>query len=312
MNGKTAMYLLKRLGMAILTIFMVVTITFWFMELIPGGPFTSERGVSDVTMAALKAKYGLDKPLFIQYLIYLGRAFTFDFGPSMKIKGTEVMSLIMQGMQYSLPLGIIAAALAISMGTLFGSIAAINRGKPIDHVIMVLSTASIAFPSFITATFLSYFFCRMLNWFPTGYVASNGSMAAFVLPCLCLSLYPSAYITRLSRSATLDSLGSDYIITARAKGASNTRVLFGHVMKNSLAPTISYAGPMFAGIITGSLVVEQIFAIPGVGSYFVNSITSRDYSMIMATTVFMTDLVVVMTLVSDILYTVVNPRVSLE
>jgi oligopeptide transport system permease protein len=325
MNGKTAMYILKRIGMAILTVFVVVTITFWFMQLIPGGPFTSEKSVSATTMASLNAKFGLDKPVFVQYLIYVGRSFGFihdksaaitsvwtflDFGPSMKLPGQLVSSIIDRGMTYSFPLGLVAAVLSILLGTFWGSIAAVNRGKSADHIIMVFSTASIAFPSFITATFLLYFFALKLHWFPTDY--TNGGFAAFVLPCICLSFYPTAYITRLSRSATLDSLGSDYIITARAKGASKGRILFGHVMKNSLAPTISYAGPMFAGIITGSLVVEQIFQIPGIGSSFINSITSRDYNLIMGTTVFMTDIVVIMTLVSDILYTVVNPRVSLE
>jgi oligopeptide transport system permease protein len=310
MNGKTLAYIVKRIFMAVVTIFVVVTVTFWFMQLIPGGPFTSEKSVPAATLAAMKAKYGLDKPLFVQYLIYLQKAFTFDFGPSMKTKGLDVMYIINEGMKYSLPLGIIASCMAIFFGTLFGSIAATNRGKWIDKTIMVLSTGFVAFPSFVVATILSYVFCVKLGWFPTDY--TSGGFAAFILPALNLSFYPTAYITRLSRSATLDSLGSDYIITARAKGASKSRVLFGHVMKNSLGPTISYAGPMFASVITGSLVIEQIYQIPGIGSAFVNSITGRDYTLIMGTTVFLTDIVVIMTLISDLLYKVVNPRVELE
>lgn len=310
MNEKTLMYILKRIGMAILTIFIVVTVTFWFMQLIPGGPFTSEKAVSDETLAALKAKYGLDKPLFVQYLIYVVRAFTFDFGPSMKQIGMNVNDIIANGMRYSFPVGLIAAALALVFGTILGSVAAVKRGTWIDRTIMVLSTASVAFPSFVIATFFLYFFALQLRWLPTDYV--NGGLPAFILPVITLAIYPAAYITRLARSATLDSLGSDYIITARAKGASEGRVLFGHVLKNSLAPTISYAGPMFAGIITGSLVVEQIYQVPGIGKAFINSITGRDYSLIMGTTVILTDLIVVMTLVSDLLYKVVNPRVELE
>jgi oligopeptide transport system permease protein len=310
MNGKTLMYVLKRIGMAVLTIFVVVSFTFWFMQLIPGGPFTSEKAVSATTLAALKAKYGLDKPLFIQYLIYIWRSFTFDFGLSMKQTGMNVNDIISDGMKYSFPIGLIATVISLIFGTFFGSIAAGKRGSWIDHVIMVVSSASVAFPSFVIATFLLYFLALKLGWFPTNYV--SGGNQAFILPVITLALYPSAYITRLSRSATLDSLGSDYIITARAKGASKTRVLFGHVMKNSLAPTVTYAGPMFAGIITGSLVVEQIYQVPGIGAAFINSITGRDYSLVMGTTVVLTDLIVLMTLASDLLYKVVNPRVELE
>jgi oligopeptide transport system permease protein len=310
MNGKTLMYIVKRVLLALATVFVVVTITFWFMQLIPGGPFTSEKSVSAETLAALKAKYGLDSPLFVQYLRYLAAAVTFDFGPSMKTKGSSVIYLISQGMTFSFPMGLIAAALAIVIGTLFGSLAAVKRGSWIDHIIMIFSTASVAFPSFVIATILLYFFALKLGWVPTDW--TNGGLSALILPIITLAIYPSAYITRLSRSATLDSLGSDYIVTARAKGASNTRILFGHVMKNSLAPTITYAGPMFASIITGSLVVEQIYQVPGIGKYFVSSILNRDYSMVMGTTIFLTVLVVTMTLISDLLYKVVNPRVELE
>jgi oligopeptide transport system permease protein len=310
MNGKTLMYIVKRVLLALVTIFVVATITFWFMQLIPGGPFTSEKSVPAATLAALNKKYGLDAPLFVQYLRYLGGIWTFDFGPSLKTKGAEVIDLILGGMRFSFPMGLVAAVLAIVVGTLFGSIAAVKRGSWIDRVIMVLSTASVAFPSFVIATILLYFFALKLGWLPTDW--TNGGIPALILPILTLAVYPSAYITRLSRSATLDSLGSDYIITARAKGASKSRILFGHVMKNSLAPTITYAGPMFASIITGSLVVEQIYQVPGIGKYFVSSILARDYSMVMGTTIFLTFLVVTMTLVSDLLYKVVNPRVELE
>lgn len=308
MNSKTLMYILKRMLLAFVTIFVVVSVTFWFMQLIPGGPFTSEKTPNQATLDALYAKYGLDKPLFIQYLIYLGRSFTFDFGPSMKTVGRSVNSIISEGMSYSFPCGLIAAAIALCLGTLFGSLAAVKRGSWIDRVIMVLSTASVAFPSFVIASLLLYFFALKLGWAETNY--TTGGTNAFILPIITLAVYPSAYITRLARSATLDSLGSDYITTARAKGASKGRILFGHVMKNSLAPTITYAGPMFAGIITGSLVIEQIYQVPGIGASFVGSIMSRDYSLVMGTTVVMTDLIVFMTLLSDILYKVINPRVE--
>ncbi|MFA6619862.1 MAG: ABC transporter permease [Bacilli bacterium] len=310
MNGKTLAYIVKRILLAIVTIFVVATITFWFMQLIPGGPFLSERSVSAATLAALNKKYGLDAPLFVQYLRYLRGILTFDFGPSLKTKSAMVIDLINDGMRFSFPMGLIAAVIAIVVGTLFGSLAAVKRGTWLDRVIMVLSTASVAFPSFVIATILLYFFALQLHWLPTDW--TNGGYPALILPIITLAIYPSAYITRLSRSATLDSLGSDYIITARAKGASKARILFGHVMKNSLAPTITYAGPMFASIITGSLVVEQIYQVQGIGKYFVSSILARDYSMVMGTTIFLTVIVVAMTLISDLLYKVVNPRVELE
>ena len=310
MNGKTLKFILERVLLAFVTVFVVVTITFWFMQLIPGGPFTSEKTPNQTTLDALYAKYGLDKPLFVQYLIYLGRCFTFDFGPSIKQTVKSVNSIIADGMQYSFPCGLIASAIALCLGTILGSLAAVKRGTWLDRVIMVISTASVAFPSFVIASALLYFFALKLGWAETNF--TTGGTKAFILPVITLAVYPSAYITRLARSATLDSLGSDYIITARAKGASKTRILFGHVMKNSLAPTVTYAGPMFAGIITGSLVIEQIYQVPGIGRAFVDSITARDYSLVMGTTVVMTDLIVLMTLVSDLLYKVINPRVELN
>jgi oligopeptide transport system permease protein len=310
MNGKLFAYIIKRLIMALVTVFVVVSLTFWFIQLVPGGPFVAEKAITPTAMAALKAKYGLDQPLFVQYLVFLKRAFTFDFGVSYKRIGVSVQYIISNGMKYSLPMGIVASLIAIFFGSLFGSIAAVKRGSWVDRTIMVLSTASVAVPSFVIATILLYIFALKLDIAPTDYY--SGGTAAFVLPVITLSLYPMAYITRLSRSATLDSLGSDYIITARAKGASKSRILFGHVMKNSLAPTITYAGPMFASIITGSLVIEQIYQVPGIGRAFITSITDRDYPLIMGTTVLMTDLIVVMTLISDLLYKVVNPRVELE
>lgn len=310
MKGKTIAYILKRIVLAVLTILIVVTITFWLMQAMPGGPFVKEKTLSEAAINALNAKYGLDQPVFVQYLLYLGKAFTFDFGPSFKTEGVEIIDIIKTGMSYSLPMGFVAAALAIVLGTIFGSLAAVKRGTWVDRVIMILSTASVAFPSFVIATILVFFFCIQIKIFPTDYV--NGGFAAFILPTLTLSMSPTAYITRLSRSATLDSLGSDYIITARAKGASKTRVLFGHVLKNSLAPTVTYAGPMFASIITGSLVIEQVFQIPGIGKSFVSSIQNRDYPLLMGTTVLLTDLIVVMTLLSDLGYKIINPRVELE
>jgi oligopeptide transport system permease protein len=309
MNTKTLIYIVKRLLLAIVTILIVITITFFAMNAIPGGPFTSEKAVSAEVQAAMEAKYGLDKPLGERYITYLGDIFLhFDFGPSIKSKGRDVIDVILDGFKTSAKLGLIAAALAIVFGITFGTIAAINRNKLIDKIIMVLTTAANALPAFIIGSFFMLIFCVKLQWFPPNGSAQGG----LVLPILTLSLYPMAYITRLTRSSMLDVLGQDFIRTARAKGVSWGRTTFGHALKNALIPVITYVGPMLAGILTGSLVVEQIFAVGGLGRYFVNSITGRDYPLIMGTTIFLATLIVVANLLSDIMYKVVDPRIELK
>ena len=309
MNTKTLIYIVKRLLLAIVTILIVITITFFAMNAIPGGPFTSEKAVSAEVQAAMEAKYGLDKPLGERYLTYLSDIFLhFDFGPSIKQKGRDVIDIILDGFKTSAKLGLIAAVLAIVFGITFGTIAAINRNKLVDKIIMVLTTAANALPAFIIGSFFMLIFCVELQWFPP-----NGSMrGGLVLPVLTLSLYPMAYITRLTRSSMLDVLGQDFIRTARAKGVSWGRTTFGHALKNALIPVITYVGPMLAGILTGSLVVEKIFAVGGLGRYFVNSITGRDYPLIMGTTIFLAALIVIANLVSDIMYKIVDPRIELK
>ena len=307
MDKKFLFYILKRLVLAVVTIFLVITITFFIMNFIPGGPFMSEKSVTPETLAALNAKFGLDKPLFEQYLNYLQGAVRLDFGPSMKMDGRNVMDVIMEGFASSAKLGLIAASGAIVFGLIFGSLAAVFHNKLVDRIIMVVSTAFVAMPSFIVATLLLWLFCIELHVFP-----ANGQTAAgLVLPIISLMLYPMAYIIRLTRSSMLDVLGQDYIRTARAKGVSPAKVIFKHSLKNAVTPVITYVGPMIAGILTGSLVVEKIFAVPGLGKYFFSSITNRDYPMVMGTTIFLAIIMVIMTLISDILYKIVDPRVDL-
>ena len=309
MNKKLLFYIIKRVLLAFLTIVIVITVTFFAMQLIPGGPFTSERAVSDETLARLEAKYGLDKPLFIQYINYLFAALRFDFGYSIKSRGAvQVTDIIVSGMRYSATIGIIAALIAIIVGIVLGSLAAYKHNTIVDRIIMVLSTASVAVPSFIISTIFLYLFCVTWPIFP----ANGSDWRGFILPTITLSFSPMAYIIRLTRSSTLDVLNSDYIRTAYAKGSSFSRVLYKHSLRNSLTPVITYAGPMIAFILTGSLVVEKIYGIPGIGREFVSSITNRDYPEVMGLTIFLTYLVIIMVLVSDILYKVVNPRVELE
>ncbi len=309
MNTKTLLYILKRLALAVLTVWIVITITFFVTRAVPGGPFLGEKALSAEAEAALNAKYGLDKPVFEQYTTYLSDiVFRLDFGPSLKDRGRDVADIIADGMKVSIRLGLCAAAIATVVGIALGAVAALQRNKLLDKVIMVITTALVSMPSFIMGTLLLLTFALKLQVVP-----ANGAMeGGLILPVVTLALYPAAYITRLTRSSMLDVLGQDYIRTARAKGVSPVKVIFGHALKNSLIPVITYLGPMLAYIVTGSLVVEQIFAVPGIGDDFVNSITNRDYPLIMGTTIVLATLIVVMNLVSDILYKVVDPRITLE
>lgn len=308
MDSKLAWYIVKRVLLAILAVFLVITITFFVMKAIPGGPFLSEKSPSPAVTAQLEAKYGLDKPIFEQYTTYLKGVLQFDFGPSIKMRGRTVADLMLEGFETSSVLGLTAAGIAILIGLTMGSLAAVFHNKWIDKIIMVLSTGSVAMPSFVIATLLMLIFCVEIPLFP----ANGSTTAGLVLPVVSLSLYPMAYITRLTRSSMLDVLGQDYIRTARAKGVSSVKVIFKHSLKNAVTPVITYVGPMIAYILTGSLVVENIFAVPGIGEYFFSSIINRDYPMVMGTTIFLATIMVIMTLLSDIAYKIFDPRVDLS
>ena len=309
MNSKTLFYVLKRIGLAILTIWVVITITFFVMHAVPGGPFVGEKATTPAVQAAMEAKYGLDKPVLEQYFTYLGDiVLRFDFGPSLKQRGRQVIDIIADGMKVSAKLGLIAAFGALVVGIVLGAVAALRRNKVIDKVIMVITTAFVSMPSFIAGALLLTIFAVSLHLLPANGAQKNG----LILPVVTLGLYPMAYITRLTRSSMLDVLGQDYIRTARAKGVPCFKVIFGQALKNSLIPVITYFGPMLAYIVTGSIVVEQIFAVPGIGRAFVNSITGRDYPLIMGTTIILACLIIIMNLVSDLLYKIVDPRIELD
>ncbi|MGD9605715.1 MAG: ABC transporter permease [Bacilli bacterium] len=306
MDSKLAIYIGKRILLAFATVFLVITITFFAMNAIPGGPFLSEKAVTPEVTARLEEKYGLDKPIMVRYFTYLGDILKFDFGPSIEQRGKEVIDIILNGFKNSAKIGGIAALLAIMFGVTLGSIAAIKRNKVTDKTIMVLSTAFVATPSFVIASFFLIVFCVVWEIFP----ARGDTFVGLILPIIALSLYPMSYITRLTRSSMLDVLGQDYIRTARAKGVEAKKVIYKHALKNALIPVLTYMGPMIAYILTGSLVIEKIFTVPGLGRSFINSITNRDYTLIMGTTIFLASLVVIMTLITDILYKVVDPRID--
>ena len=309
MNSKSLLYILKRVGLAVLTVWVVITVTFFVMRAVPGGPFVGEKAASPAVEAALKAKYGLDKPLSEQYFTYLKDIVTdLDFGPSLKQRGRDVIDIIGEGLKVSAKLGVIAAGIALVIGVILGAVAALKRNSFIDRVIMVITTAFVSMPSLIMGSLLLIIFAVWMSLLPANGDAAGG----LILPIFTLSLSPMAHITRLTRSSMLDVLGQDYIRTAKAKGVSGKNIIFKHALKNSLIPVITYFGPMLAYIVTGSLVVEQIFAVPGIGRAFVNSITGRDYPLIMGTTIVLATLIVVMNLLSDILYKIVDPRINLE
>ena len=309
MSAKTISYIIKRIILAVITVWVVITVTFFVMLAVPGGPFMGEKAISEAAQKSLEAKYGLDKPLGVQYVTYLKDIVTkFDFGPSLKQRGRTVVGIIGDGMKTSVKLGVIAALIALVLGVVLGSIAALRRNTILDRVVMVLTTAFVSMPSFIMGSLLLIIFAVKLHVLPANGAAAGG----LILPIITLSLSPMAHITRLTRSSMLDVLGQDYIRTARAKGVPYLKIIFGHALKNSLLPVITYFGPMLAYIVTGSLVVEQIFAVPGIGRAFISSITGRDYPMIMGTTIILAALIVVMNLISDILYKIVDPRITLE
>ena len=309
MNSKTIFYVIKRAILSLITIWIVITVTFLVMRAVPGGPFVGEKATTPAAQSALEEKYGLDKPVSAQYFTYLKDIVTdFDFGPSLKQRGRNVIDIISDGLKVSAKLGIIAACIALVFGVVLGSLAALKKNTLADKAIMVATTAFVSMPSFIIGTLLLTVFAVKLSLLP-----ANGTTAeGLILPVITLSLYPMAYITRLTRSSMLDVLGQDYIRTAKAKGVSQKNIIFRHALKNSLIPVITYFGPMLAYIVTGSLVVEQIFAVSGIGRAFVNSIINRDYTLIMGTTIVLASLIVIMNLATDFVYKLADPRIVLE
>ena len=302
-------YIVKRILLAVVTIWAVATLTFFLMNLVPGGPFLSEKAISPQAQAALEAKYGLDKPMSQRYVNYMTGALHGDFGDSLKQRGRTVMSIISMKFPVSARVGGISVLVALILGIPLGSIAALKRGKAADSVISVIATCGIAVPSFVICTLLMYFFGVKLGLLPT---MGLESAKHYVMPVIALSFYPTSYIMRLMRSSMLDVLGQDYMRTARAKGLAGGKILFKHALRNAILPVVTYVGPMLAYTITGSFVVEKIFVIPGLGGEFIKAINGRDYTLIMGTTIFLATLVIVMNVVVDIIYKLVDPRIKLK
>lgn len=300
-------YICKRTLFAILVLFIVACLTFLLMHAVPGGPFVSEKATPE-SIALLNAKYGLDKPLPVQLVKYLDSAVHGDFGVSLQMqKNRPVTDIIKEMFPTSAKIGGIAMLMAILLGTPMGCIAAYNRGNKIDSALRVVTTLGISVPGFVVATVLLVICGVKLSILP---VTGLTSWTSYILPCFALSFNPMSYIGRLSRSSMLDVINQDYIRTARAKGVHSTSIVFKHALRNAFIPVLTYIGPMTAGILTGSFVVETVFSIAGLGRYFVQSVLGRDYPIIMATTIFLAALIIFMNLIVDILYKAIDPRID--
>ena len=304
-----ATYIVKRILLAIVTIWAVATLTFFLMNMVPGGPFLSEKAISPQATAALEAKYGLDKPIGQRYLTYMADALHGDFGDSLKQRGRTVMDIIKMKFPVSAKVGGASVLVSLLLGIPLGCLAALKRGKTLDSIISVVATCGIAVPSFVICTVLMYFFGVKLKLLPT---MGLTSLKHYVMPVMALSFYPTAYIMRLMRSSMLDVLGQDYMRTAKAKGVHGFKILFKHALRNAILPVITYVGPMLAYTVTGSFVVEKIFTIPGLGGEFIGAIQGRDYTLIMGTTIFLATLIIIMNVVVDICYKIVDPRIKLK
>ena len=302
-------YILKRLGISVVTIFIVITATFFLMRLMPGGPFDGEKPLPPEIKASLEAKYGLDKSLGEQYSMYLKDLLKGELGPSMKYKGREVQEIIGYSFPASAKLGGVAVAISLIFGILLGIIAALKYNKWPDTVCMVLATLGVTLPSFVIATLLMYVFGVKLSLVP---ITGLDNLKSYILPSIALAGYSIAFISRLTRSKLLEVLKSDYIRTAKAKGVNGRRIMFKHALRNTLIPIVTYVGPLIAGILTGSFVVEKIFAIPGLGREFVTTITNRDYTTILGVTIFYSTLLILCNLIVDIMYVIIDPRIKLE
>ncbi len=299
-------YVVKRIILALITIFIVCLITFFTMNAIPGGPFSGEKAKSPEVQAVLERRFNLDKPVGTQFFLYMGNLLKGDFGISAKT-GRNISDTIGSKFSVSARMGFFAVLLAIFLGVVFGSIAALTRNHLPDRVIIFLSTLFTSLPSFVLGSFLLVIFSVKLGLVQ----AWSAEKQNLILPVLSLAAYPAAYITRLTKTSMLDVLGQDYVRTARAKGVAQIKVLFLHTLRNALIPVVTYVGPMIASVLTGSLVVEQIFTIGGLGAEFVTSITNRDYPMIMGVTIFLAVFMVTMNLITDIVYKLIDPRINL-
>ena len=304
-------FIFRRILGLIPTMFLIVTLSFFLIRLAPGGPFSREKKVTPEVMQNLLKKYHMDEPLFKQYLRYMGDVLRGDLGPSFKNKDYSVNELIFTSLPNSLILGVVSLCIALLLGVSVGIVSALNRNTRVDYAAMSAAVIGISVPLFVVGPVLMLILAMKLKWLPTsGWITSRAGLKTLIMPAITLAFPYFAYIARLSRASILEVLRSDYIRTARAKGLKQSVVIVKHVLKGAMLPVVSYLGPAFAGIVTGSVVVEQIFLVPGLGNFFVKSALNRDYTLIMGTVIVYSLILVVMNLVVDIIYGLLDPRIS--
>ncbi|OEK66580.1 peptide ABC transporter permease [Staphylococcus equorum] len=301
-------YVLKRLGYMILSLFIIITITFFLMKLMPGSPFNDEK-LNEEQKQILNEKYGLNEPVPVQYASYLKNVVTGDFGNSFQYDNQPVWDLIQARLLPSLEMGLTAMVIGVILGLILGVIAAVRQNSWVDYTATVISVIAVSVPSFVLAVLLQYLFAVRLQWLP---VAGWEGISTAILPSLALSAAVLATVARYIRAEMIEVLSSDYILLARAKGNSTMRVLFGHALRNALIPVITIIVPMLASILTGTLTIENIFGVPGLGDQFVRSITTNDFPVIMATTILFSTLFIVSIFIVDILYGLIDPRIRVQ
>ena len=301
-------FLARRVATILLSLFFIVTLTFFMMKAIPGGPFKSEKALPPQIEQAINEKYHLDDPLWKQYLDYLVRTARWDLGPSFKYQYVTVNDIIRDYFPVSAQLGAVSVILALGLGISAGIVSALKQNQIQDYGTMVLATLGFSVPSFVIAGLLQYFLAYKWHILPP---AMWGSWQNMVMPVLSLATLPTCVIARLMRTSMLEVLQQDYIKTARAKGLPGYKIITGHVLRNAILPVVTYLGPLIAAIFTGSFIIEYIFAIPGLGRSFVTSVQNRDYTVIMGTTVFYSLFLMIMNLIVDIAYAIIDPRIKL-
>lgn len=302
-------YTLKRFLSMIITLFLIATLTFFLMNAVPGDPFALDRDTPQVIRDSLNQQYGLDKPVFERYLIYMGNLLKGDFGMSMKFKGQSVVDKVATTMPISAMVGLGGVLLGVVIGVLMGIVAALNNGKTFDYVVIIAAIVGISIPNFVFATLFQRFFGVTLHVLP---VFGYKGLLYLVLPIIAAAMQNIAFYARMLRSSMLDVMNQDYIMTAKSKGLTRKSVIFRHTLRNSLLPLVTSFGPMIAGVLTGNFVIEKIFGIPGIGNAMILAIQGSDYMMIMGLTIMFSFISVVMYFIVDVLYGLVDPRIRIS
>ncbi len=304
-------YVIRRFLGLIPTLLVIVTISFFVIRVAPGGPFSREKAIPAQILQNILKKYHMDEPLWKQYGRYIADAVRGDLGPSFRMKDFDVTTLIMRSLPNSMVLGLASLTLALGLGIAAGTVSARRQNSALDYTSMAVAIIGVTIPLFVVGPILMYVFALRLKWFPTsGWFMSDAPWTTLLMPMVTLSLPYFAYIARLFRASILEVLRSDYVRTARAKGLGERTIMWRHIMKGAMLPVVSYLGPAFAGIVTGSIVVETIFRIPGLGQFFIMSAMNRDYTLIMGTVIVYSVILLLMNFIVDIVYGVMDPRIT--